>query len=202
MGSSDLRTESTPVGRQMHVERASSGRNADEAVTQADFARRSGVTRACVAVWIKRGLIHGAAVTGKGRDTRIMVKLAQKQLRANRDPAQALGNGAKTRIGAVQPDEEDEERPIGPDAAKEKARLLKAQADMQELKNAQARGELVPIDEVGVRWADIIAQTRSRMLAVPGRVRDAVPGLTATDVTKIDAEIRKALAELGRAEFI
>lgn len=171
--------------------------------TQAEFARRSGVSRACVATWIKNGVVHGEAVTGTGRNTRIGVKAAQRQLRANRDPAQALGNGARTKVSSVDADHDaDDDRSAGPDASREKARLLKAQADSQELKNDQAHGALVPIEAVGVSWNDIIAQTRSRMLAVPGRVRDAVPHLSATDVAKIDAEIRRALAELGRAEFL
>lgn len=84
----------------------------------------------------------------------------------------------------------------------ERAALAREQREGQRIKNEQARRELVPVAEVEARWSDVIATARSRMLVVPARVRDVLPQLTATDVTKLDAEIRKALTDLGRAESV
>jgi phage terminase Nu1 subunit (DNA packaging protein) len=82
----------------------------------------------------------------------------------------------------------------------ERARLAREQADAQALKNAVLRGELVPAAEVARAWSDTLRKVRSRLLAVPSRVRGAIPGLTGADVTLIDREVRDALQELGHAD--
>lgn len=82
----------------------------------------------------------------------------------------------------------------------ERARLAREQADAQALKNAVLRGEHVPAAEVARAWSDLLRAVRSRLLAVPSRVRGAIPGLTVADVTLIDREVRDALQELGNAD--
>lgn len=79
----------------------------------------------------------------------------------------------------------------------ERARLAKAQADAQELKNDTLRGQLVKADEVEREWADTLRGLRSQLLAVPSRVRQALGHLTAADVDMIDRELRDTLAEIG-----
>ena len=78
----------------------------------------------------------------------------------------------------------------------ERARLARAQADAQELKNAVLRKELVKADEVERRWADILRNLRARILAVPSRLRGALD-LSPEQVQRIDRELRDALCELG-----
>ncbi|WP_371055733.1 DNA packaging protein [Rhodosalinus sp. K401] len=80
----------------------------------------------------------------------------------------------------------------------ERARLARAQAEAVEMKNAVARGELVPAEEVARGWSDTLRRVRSRILAVPSRVRQAVE-LEPEAVTLIDRELREALTELGQA---
>lgn len=82
----------------------------------------------------------------------------------------------------------------------ERARLARVQADAQELKNAVLRGENVPAAEVARAWENLLRAVRSRLLAVPSRVRQAVPGLTVADMDRIDREVRDALQELGNAD--
>ena len=79
----------------------------------------------------------------------------------------------------------------------ERARLAREQADAQALKNAALRRELVPAAEVERAWTDILRQVRSRVLAVPSRLRQAV-ALPADAVAALDRELRDALTELGR----
>lgn len=79
----------------------------------------------------------------------------------------------------------------------ERARLAKEQADHAALKNAALRRELVPAAEVAATWGGIVRQVRSRLLAVPARLRQGLAHLTARDVEAIDAEIRRALEELS-----
>lgn len=81
----------------------------------------------------------------------------------------------------------------------EKARLAKEQADGQEIKNAQSRGELLLADDVERTWSDACRRLRSEMLAVTGRVR-AATGLEAADAAVLDREIRDALTVLSGGE--
>lgn len=82
----------------------------------------------------------------------------------------------------------------------ERARLAREQADAQALKNAVLRGEFVPASEVARAWSEMLRAVRSRLLAVPSRVRHAIPGLTIGEVDRIDREVRTALEELGNAD--
>ena len=81
----------------------------------------------------------------------------------------------------------------------ERARLAKEQADAQSLKNAVLRDELVRADDVERKWGDILRQVRSRLMAVPSRLRQS-RGLTASETQAIDDELRAALAELGSGD--
>lgn len=83
------------------------------------------------------------------------------------------------------------------DLSLERARLAKEQADAQELKNAAARGEMLPAAEVERAWGDILGAVRARMLAVPSRLRQRIGHLTEPEVHAVDSEIRDALSELG-----
>ena len=69
------------------------------------------------------------------------------------------------------------------------------------MKNAQARGELLKVDEVVHRWSAIVSGARSALLAVPKRLRDVLPDLSPSDLAKVDAEIRRALESLGDGKF-
>lgn len=82
----------------------------------------------------------------------------------------------------------------------ERARLARAQADAQELKNAALRGQLVPAGEVEREWADTLRSLRSQLLAVPSRVRQVLGHLSATDVDVIDREMRSTLTAIGGAD--
>lgn len=75
-------------------------------VSKAEFAALCNVDRSRVSHWIRDGRISGAALSGSGRSARIIVEVAQKQLRGNLDPYQMLpgGNGAKTRLDVPTPE--------------------------------------------------------------------------------------------------
>jgi phage terminase Nu1 subunit (DNA packaging protein) len=83
------------------------------------------------------------------------------------------------------------------DLTVERARLAKEQADGQALKNAIQRGEMVAATEVERGWTTVCRRIRNAMLAVPSRVRQTLPHLTAYDAGVIDREVRDALSELG-----
>jgi phage terminase Nu1 subunit (DNA packaging protein) len=85
----------------------------------------------------------------------------------------------------------------GSELTLERTRLAREQADAQAMRNAALRRELLPAAEVEATWAGILRGVRARMLAVPSRVRQRLPHLTAGEVAAIDREIRDALVELG-----
>lgn len=80
----------------------------------------------------------------------------------------------------------------------ERARLAREQADAQALKNAALRRELVPAAEVASEWGTALRAIRARVLAIPSRVRAALPHLTPADMVALDREARAALEDLAR----
>ena len=81
----------------------------------------------------------------------------------------------------------------------ERARLAKEQADTIALKRQALTGAMIPAVDVERRWRELLAGIRSRMLAVPSRVRQHLPHLTAADVATIDRETRDALTDASDA---
>ncbi|UYO55707.1 DNA packaging protein [Rhodopseudomonas palustris] len=78
-----------------------------------------------------------------------------------------------------------------------KERLLREQADHAAMKNAILRRDYVKATDVETRWSDLLRRLRSKILAVPSRVRQACPNLSAQDVAAIDSELRAALEEMA-----
>lgn len=85
-------------------------------------------------------------------------------------------------------------------AAIERARLVKEQADAVALKNQIARRDLVKASEIEREWTAILRRVRAGILAVPTRLRQTSPHLTARDIAALDRELRAVLEELANAE--
>ena len=79
----------------------------------------------------------------------------------------------------------------------ERARLARAQADAQELKNATLRDELVRAEDVLRQWEDVLRGLRSELLALPSRLRADLGHLTTQDVDAIDRRLRDTLSQIG-----
>lgn len=85
------------------------------------------------------------------------------------------------------------------DLADLRRREALARAERYEIANAKSRGELVPAAEFERAWTAAYKIVRNHLLAVPARVRQALPTLTAHDVDTIDREVRAALTEASKA---
>lgn len=72
----------------------------------------------------------------------------------------------------------------------QRIRLAKASADHQEIKNAVARGELVPAVDVESKLGGVLRTVRAGMLAVPSRAAQRLPHQSPHDVGVIDGEVR------------
>ena len=86
----------------------------------------------------------------------------------------------------------------GGEAGEQRMRLAKAQASLAEAKARKATGELVEAADVIAEWSGILRGVRAGMLAVPSRVQQRLPHLTAHDVVEIDREVRLTLTEMGK----
>ena len=66
-------------------------------MSQADFARKLGVSRAAVSQWKSKDILREDAFTKPGKSGKIVYPVAVEQVRRNRDIGQSLGNGIATR---------------------------------------------------------------------------------------------------------
>jgi len=81
-----------------------------------------------------------------------------------------------------------------------KRRHAAASAELKELELAERRGEMIRVEDVVPIVADELANVRSRLMAMPGRL---APGLVGRDAEAIEAaissEVSAALSELTYA---
>jgi phage terminase Nu1 subunit (DNA packaging protein) len=83
-----------------------------------------------------------------------------------------------------------------PDLTDERARLAKAQADAQEMKNAQTRGELLPRGDVDAAVAAAFARVRARLVGIPAKAAPVV--MTMESAAEAQAALRDAIYEALR----
>jgi predicted XRE-type DNA-binding protein len=69
---------------------------AAEHLSQADFARFMGVSRAAVSQWKTKGILTDAAFTEPSKKGKVVVAVAVDEAGRNRDIGQTLGNGMET----------------------------------------------------------------------------------------------------------
>lgn len=64
-----------------------------QVLTKTEYAAYRGVTPAALSQWLSKGKIHGDAIVGQGRNARINVVIADRQLAATLDMGQQLARG-------------------------------------------------------------------------------------------------------------
>jgi phage terminase Nu1 subunit (DNA packaging protein) len=84
-----------------------------------------------------------------------------------------------------------------------RARLIKAQAEAQEMENEKVRGELIPQAVVGRAWADMAMAFRARTLSVPKKAAPQVVGVNSIAEIEgiLERMIMEALDELSHADY-
>ena len=84
----------------------------------------------------------------------------------------------------------------------ERARLMRARADLAEMEAAQKRGELIPAREVVTAWIEVVALLRARLLVLPDKIaplaHDAQTIPQARDIVR--NAVHEALAELAATQ--
>lgn len=89
-----------------------------------------------------------------------------------------------------------------PDYAVERARLIRARADLSEMEAETRRGTLIAAEQIETAWIDLLALLRTRLLALPDRLAPVVQA-EATPAGARDAirsAIREALEEVAEAD--
>lgn len=99
------------------------------------------------------------------------------------------------------------ERAINGDAAdgeKDKARLLKARADIAVMEAERLNGTLVAVGDVSRVWMDMIGRTKARMRSIPPKVAPLVSLETDVELNRLTLEshIDEALNELSDTPVI
>jgi phage terminase Nu1 subunit (DNA packaging protein) len=80
-----------------------------------------------------------------------------------------------------------------PDFGVERARLIRAKADLAEMEAGGRRGELLPAEAVEAAWTAVLARLRARLLLLPDRL---VPlCFEETTIAGVRDQIRKAVRE-------
>jgi phage terminase Nu1 subunit (DNA packaging protein) len=81
--------------------------------------------------------------------------------------------------------------------AEDRAREARARAVLMSLKARKLSGSLVDAEQVRNTWLSAMATVRAALLAVPSRLRQVAPHLSAADIASVDEEIRSALEGLA-----
>ena len=149
--------------------------------SQAEIARQLDLSQPAMSKFLAEANIPRGP---DGYDSRLVTQAYIRRLRASAAGRTAEGDGL--------------------DLAQERARLASLQADAQDLKNRERRGELVEQAAVTAAWIAILARVRSRLLAIPPR---AAPVLAQTSSAaavqaKLKEFVHEALTELAATEVV
>ncbi len=88
----------------------------------------------------------------------------------------------------------------GLDLASERARLAKLQGDKLETELTAKRGDLISLDEAEKEWGDLVYAARQKILMLPARASNAIPGIADRSSAEriITGMVHEALFELSR----
>ena len=89
-----------------------------------------------------------------------------------------------------------------PDYAAERARYIRARADLADMEAAQRRGALIAVEDIEVAWIKVLALLRTRILAVPDRLAPEVyaAGSLADARNLLGKSLRAALEDLANSD--
>ena len=85
----------------------------------------------------------------------------------------------------------------------ERARLVKAKADLAEMEASQMRGDLLPAPDVTAAWTEIVALMRARLLVLPDKIAPVVHETTSLNQTRdvIKKAVYEVLTEIAETEI-
>ncbi len=89
-----------------------------------------------------------------------------------------------------------------PDYAAERARFIRARADIAEMEAEEKRGAVIAAEEVEAAWIAVLALLRTRLLALPDRLAPQVQGAATPAAVRdlMRGAVREALEELAETD--
>lgn len=168
-------------------------------ISQADYARRRGVTRQAVAAAVAAGRL-----TTFGPDKRIHPVLADQEWQANTRARVSHVASPPATAAAAAPTA----AATAPSYDTSRARREAATAEIAELQLAREIGAVVGREEIFQSFAEAIVIMRSAFEAMPARLalrlagevhEDAVQAILADDVTRILGELARRFAAMADA---
>ena len=176
------------------------------------YAKRRGVSAMSVSLAVKAGRLSASVVRDEHGQPKISdPALADQEWDRNTDSQKRVNAAGGVDPAVLRIDDTDRLAPFraepragvvepqGDSVATATERLKSAQADLAELKFAEAAGELVPAKDVETRLVNVFAACKTRLLAIPSRARQAAPDLTAAQLELIEKLIREACEDLTEA---
>lgn len=159
-----------------------------QVVSKGDFARICNVSPGRVTQWIAEGKITADALVGDGRAAKIIVGIAQRQVRARTDSGQAFGNGLGTRLDPTSRPAPEPRRaasttvPDDEDADDALADPIDKQIKREKLEALQRTNRIAAADEAAKQgFYTAAAEARRQMTAVAAQVlrtfEGAIPDL-------------------------
>lgn len=167
------------------------------------YAKHRGVSAMSVSTAIKVGRLkecvtHDTFGQPKIRD----VELADREWAANTNadnvPIHArhvMADGPSAWDAAVPPPEHEDGEPFDLNGAN--ARAKHWDAELRKLKYEQAAGLLVRASDVEHRMTSVFTECKTKLLAIPSRIKQERPNLTLEDLAAIDVIVREALEGLA-----
>ena len=173
----------------------------DKYISQAEFARRVGITRQAVTYLLKSGVIR----LSNKYENKINYDTMKRAYDKNRNMSQvrvrtpkAKPKAKKSKNGDIKPirnipnmgsmkniplDDDDYDAPIAGSLADNQNRKISAEADRHELKFAQELGDVMPTEVALLIAGDKMRSIKEAMLSMPSKTT----GLIVADVkTKVD----------------
>lgn len=170
-------------------------------LSQRAYAARRGVSHMAVQRAIKAGRLKDCLNDG---GQIVDPELADREWDRKTDLSRApmyvrehAASRAPAAPGAAAPPDDGE---VVPDMADASAREKHWRAKLAELKFKEAAGELVPAAGVRSELEGVFRSCRTRLLGIPSRARQLLPGLSVADVGKLEDLVREALEDLAKGE--
>jgi phage terminase Nu1 subunit (DNA packaging protein) len=141
----------------------------------AELAKLLGVSTRALRDWDIKGVLVRAAVKGR-YETLPSLHAYHKSLRE-----QAAGRATTN----------------GRSLADEKAEATRVNREIQQVKLAQLKGEILTMDEVTASWTEFATTVRAGVLSIPGKARSFIPHLTPHDAEELKRICRDTLNDMA-----
>lgn len=135
----------------------------------------------------------------KGNRCIIDAAVADQEWQANTDVSRApvaVKERAASAPVAVSPGTAGAVSPLTEASTREK----EWRAKRAELDYKREAGELVDAKAVEATWSDILTNVRTKLLAIPGKVKAELPHLAHEDIVAVDRLLRDTLEDLSKGK--